>query len=165
MKSNHVATDLTATGPSEGDSMTGAANSIRKNRKRRGTGSTGSTWWGLLAPPEPTPISFCQPGARLPRQLPPASGSESAPALSSTEAAKQKLGDFNKLLKIFDQNKDKRIGWDEILAVTGHDDPKMKREFQEAAGEDMKMDYKEFRKFMNKETGKKFFFKLLKKCR
>ena len=60
--------------------------------------------------------------------------------------------------EIFDQNKDRRIGWDEILAVTGHNDPKMKREFQEAAGEDMKMDYKEFHKFMNKETGKKFFF-------
>ena len=68
------------------------------------------------------------------------------------------MGDFNKLLKIFDQNKDQRIGWDEILAVTGHNDPKVKREFQEAAGEDMKMDYKEFHKFMNKETGKKFFF-------
>ena len=150
MKSNHVATDLTATGPSEGDSMTGAANSIRKNRKRRGTGSTGSTG------------STGATGANADKLLP--AGSEAAKAIaapasaSSTEAAKQRLGDFNKLLKIFDQNKDQRIGWEEILAVTQHDDPKMKREFQEAAGEDMKMDYKEFHKFMNKETGKKFFF-------
>lgn len=157
MKANHVATDLTATGPSEGDSMTGAANSIRKNRKRRGTGSTGST--GASGATGANADKLLPAGSEAAKAVATlASGSESAPALSSTEAAKRKLGDFNKLLKIFDQNKDKRIGWDEILAVTGHNDPKMKREFQEAAGEDMKMDYKEFHKFMNMETGKKFFF-------
>ena len=136
--------------------MTGAANSIRKNRKRSGTGSTGSTGSTGGATGGAT-------GTNSAKLLPAESAAAKAvaspsAAASSTEAAKQKLGDFNKLLKIFDQNKDRRIGWDEILAVTGHNDPKMKREFQEAAGEDMKMDYKEFHKFMNKETGKKFFF-------
>ena len=164
MKTQDQATDpdLTATGPSGGNSMTGAANSNRKNRKRSGTGSTGSTGstGGATGGATGTNSAKLLPAesAAAKAVASPSAAASPSVAASSTEAAKQKLGDFNKLLKIFDQNKDRRIGWDEILAVTGHNDPKMKREFQEAAGEDMKMDYKEFHKFMNKETGKKFFF-------
>jgi hypothetical protein len=90
-----------------------------------------------------------------------ATGPSANKASSSTGVAlskKQKHDDFMKLLKIFDQNSNKHIGWDEIVAVTGHDDPKMKKEFQAAAGPDMQMDYKEFHKFMNKEENAKFFF-------
>jgi hypothetical protein len=145
MKASEVSVDL-----SESSAETGAASgatgvdSIRKQRLHKGV--TGPTSNGdKLKDAAATGM---------------ATGPSANKASSSTGVAlskKQKHDDFMKLLKIFDQNKNKHIGWDEIVAVTGHDDPKMKKEFKAAAGPDMEMDYSEFHKFMNKEDAKFFF--------
>ena len=72
MKTQDQATDpdLTATGPSGGNSMTGAANSNRKNRKRSGTGSTGSTGstGGATGGATGTNSAKLLPAEHLPRQ-------------------------------------------------------------------------------------------------
>lgn len=160
MKASEVNVDLSvnaATGAASGAAASGAAasgatgvDSIRKQRLQKAKKNGGVTG----------PSSN---GDKLKNAA--ATGTATGPsankASSSTGVAlskKQKHDDFMKLLKIFDQNSNKHIGWDEIVAVTGHDDPKMRKEFQAAAGADMQMDYKEFHKFMNKEDNAKFFF-------
>jgi hypothetical protein len=162
MKASEVATDLTENAAASGATGT-EVDSIRKQRlqkakkKNSKTGATGSgsATGGATAASNGDKLKGAAAATGM------ATGPSARKASSSTGAAlskKQKHDDFMKLLKIFDQNKDQRIGWDEIIAVTGHSDPKMKREFQMAAGNDMKMDYKEFHNFMNKEDGAKFFF-------
>jgi Ca2+-binding EF-hand superfamily protein len=155
MKASEVNVDLSvnaATGAASGAAASGATgvDSIRKQRLQKAKKNGGVTG----------PSSN---GDKLKNAA--ATGTATGPsankASSSTGVAlskKQKHDDFMKLLKIFDQNSNKHIGWDEIVAVTGHDDPKMRKEFQAAAGADMQMDYKEFHKFMNKEENAKFFF-------
>lgn len=176
MMKDNVAQDLT----NDDNSSTGGnaaedAHSIRQERmkkkkkaeerrKRLATGSTGPTASGS------TGSSTGGTGISSGEQLQDAASKGTATGPSAENSASstgaigtatknaQRQSDFQKLLKIFDQDKDQRIGWDEIIAVTGHEDPKMKREFQKAAGNDMKMNYKEFHKFMNKETKTGFFF-------
>merc|ERR1711918_52926 len=135
-----------------------------ERRKRLATGSTGPTASGS------TGSSTGGTGISSGEQLQDAASKGTATGPSAENSASstgaigtatknaQRQSDFQKLLKIFDQDKDQRIGWDEIIAVTGHEDPKLKREFQKAAGNDMKMNYKEFHKFMNKGTKTGFFF-------
>jgi len=151
-------TDVSATGetgptggdtsPAKASAITASASGPSSSKPTKTMGTTAST-----GAPTTTGTLKAATGA--------ATGPSANIASSSTGVAlskKQKHDDFMKLLKIFDQNSNKHIGWDEIVAVTGHDDPKMKKVFQAAAGSDMQMDYKEFHKFMNKEENAKFFF-------
>merc|ERR1712178_505690 len=161
MMKDNVAQDLTNNdNSSTGGNAAEDAHSIREERmkkkkkaeerrKRLATGSTGPTASGSTGSTGGTGISS---GEQL------QDAASSAGAIGTATKNAQRQSDFQKLLKIFDQDKDQRIGWDEIIAVTGHEDPKLKREFQKAAGNDMKMNYKEFHKFMNKGTKTGFFF-------
>ena len=80
-------------------------------------------------------------------------GSTGAAAASADFAKFSKLG-FEKVLKVFDQNKDGKIGWEEIQAATGTNSQKVKKQFTAAAGADGKMDIHEFKKFMRASRGK-----------
>jgi len=78
--------------------------------------------------------------------------------VSATMAASQekKKRDFKKVLRVYDQNKDEKIGIDEIAAVKSKAvAKKVEPAFKQSAGTDGKMDKHEFQKFMN---GGKFFF-------
>merc|ERR1712178_417289 len=166
MMKDNVAQDLTNNdNSSTGGNAAEDAHSIREERmkkkkkaeerrKRLASGSTGSTGTGISSGEQ------LQDAASNGTATGPSAenSASSTGAIGTATKNAQRQSDFQKLLKIFDQDKDQRIGWDEIIAVTGHEDPKMKREFQKAAGNDMKMNYKEFHKFMNKETKTGFFF-------
>lgn len=82
-----------------------------------------------------------------------ATGATGAAAASAEFAKFSKLG-FEKVLKVFDQNKDGKIGWEEIQAATGTTSQKVKKQFTAAAGADGKMDIHEFKKFMRASRGK-----------
>merc|ERR1712167_327940 len=173
MKRDNVAPDLTNDNSPTGNAAEDA-HSIRKERmkkkkeaekKRLATGSTGPSASGSTGSStgSSTGISSgkqLQDAASTGTATGPSAGNSASSTGTTGTATKnaQRQSDFQKLLKIFDQDKDQRIGWDEIIAVTGHEDPKLKREFPKAAGNDMKMNYKEFHKFMNKGTKTGFFF-------
>jgi hypothetical protein len=152
MKASEVNVDLTESAPT-GVAASGAASgatgvdSIRKQRlQKKNGGVTGPSSNGdKLKDAAATGIATGP------------SGDKASSSTGVTLSKKQRQEDFKKLLKIFDQNSNKHIGWDEIVAVTKHDDPKMRKEFSLAAGPDMEMSYQEFHKFMNKE-GATFFF-------
>ena len=175
MMKDNVAQDLTNNdNSSTGGNAAEDAHSIREERmkkkkkaeerrKRLATGSTGPTASGSTGSTGGTGISSgeqLQDAASNGTATGPSAenSASSTGAIGTATKNAQRQSDFQKLLKIFDQDKDQRIGWDEIIAVTGHEDPKLKREFQKAAGNDMKMNYKEFHKFMNKGTKTGFFF-------
>lgn len=85
-----------------------------------------------------------------------ATGPVSATAVA---AATKKEHDFNRVLRVFDQNKDRKIGIKEIEAVKGKAiADKVKPVFEKSAGPDGKMDKNEFQTFMNGGTKKFFFF-------
>merc|ERR1712167_456357 len=178
MMKDNVAQDLTNDNSPTGGNAAEDANSIRQERmkkkkkkkaeerrKRLATGSTGPSASGSTGS-----STGSSTGISSGKQLQDAATNGTATGPSAENAASstgaigtatkkaQRQSDFQKLLKIFDQDKDQRIGWDEIIAVIGHEDPQMKREFQKAAGNDMKMNYKEFHTFMNKGTKTGFFF-------
>merc|ERR1712072_1004123 len=94
MKASEVSTDMAeAQGPKSANSKTGmtggsAATGIARAAESGSTGTTGSSMTGMTG------------------------------TSAQYERKRAKANDFQKLLKIFDQNKDKRIGWDEIIAVT-----------------------------------------------
>jgi hypothetical protein len=173
MMKDNVAQDLTNDNSPTGNAAEDA-HSIRKERmkkkkeaekKRLATGSTGPSASGSTGSStgSSTGISSgkqLQDAASTGTATGPSAGKSASSTGATGTATKnaQRQSDFQKLLKIFDQDKDQRIGWDEIIAVTGHEDPKMKREFQAVAGNDMKMNYKEFHKFMNNKGAKTGFF-------
>ena len=87
-----------------------------------------------------------------------ATGAATGPVgATAVAAATKKEHDFNRVLRVFDQNKDQKIGIKEIEAVKGKAvADKVRPVFDKSAGPDGKMDKQEFQTFMN--GGKKFFF-------
>ena len=87
-----------------------------------------------------------------------ATGAATGPVgATAVAAATKKEHDFNRVLRVFDQNKDQKIGIKEIEAVKGKAvADKVRPVFDKSAGPDGKMDKQEFLTFMN--GGKKFFF-------
>merc|ERR1711871_506035 len=78
-------------------------------------------------------------------------------SLIAADFAKESKMGFEKVLKVFDQNRNGKIGWDEIKAATGTNSEKIKKQFSAAAGPDGQMDHGEFKRFM-KVARKNFFF-------
>jgi len=82
------------------------------------------------------------------------------PISATAVAAKtKKEHDFERVLRVFDQNKNRKIGIEEIAAVKGKRiAEKVKPVFHKHAGPDGQMDKTEFQNFMNGGAKKFFFF-------